>query len=1069
MPGLTLAQALEEITVTARKTSENLQEVPLAITAITAEDIDRLGVKNLNKIAQLDTSVQFDEGFTPSDTRVTIRGLSPTRGRPNVATLVDGIDVGSEAVSNPGGSLLVNPRLLDVERIEIVKGPQSALYGRSAFAGAIQYVTRDPSDVLEGTVNLDANNEEDLQIRGSVSIPLGDELGVLINGYAWDERGYYRNSVTGDYIGGGNGLGSSVTFKFTPTDNLSFKWRTEYTDDEIEPTPQLGLNAFNTWFDAGDGGNLDGILGPNNPQNGGSNLAPNSSNCFTAPGQPGPGPLANPGCSTAEQLNNYFAGNFEPPFTDGLPGFDPDLGQYDPTDVFDFNQYNRQVVNSFFGRVPDGKTVKPTLNPNYQWGPGALDPRNAKDYEGIDREVFRTSLVAVWNPSDELEITSYSAYTDANVTTQQDLGRFFVDECTANPNLLDPAYRAELIAQGLSFNEQRAYAPCDPALGGDGVNDSKGAFTQDDVNDTTQVSQEFRFNWQVNESFNLTTGLLYWSEEVEVKDRNSTLVTGGAGCYVFQNDFITGPNYGDASQDPGSAAFLQLNDLQDQCGNTEVVAAYWAAETWEARAGDARTVQKRETDHWSWYGSTDFDLTEKLSLRLEARFTREDNSVTAPVMTPCLSGAPANDPDDPDSCTTGGAPDRDVAGAGGQATGPSTAVICGQTGRCDRLGIANTPVSEGGSFWYAGNNTNGPLAGNFDGPSWWPWGFAPMTSFQDSPPERTDRYWAPKATLEYFWNDDVMTYFSWSRGIKPGGFSLLTIGAFGLDPNLDGEFDEAEFDPERLDVWEVGAKTTLFNGRVRLNGAAFYQDFKDKQISLQKIIGNTTGIVTENISGSEIYGLEIEAAWQVTDKFRVGAGWTYLDSEYTDYTTITNSASTIVKAAAGPSNSDCSTVDVIPGSDPNDPRFGCEVSFNGNNIERTPRHAVILNANYTDALFDTGYQWYTEADFTYQSSRYLEQFNIAELRSYNRTNLRLGILADTWDVQFYVDNVFDDDTIQNAGPAVGIPNAQFVIGVATPPDVTAVIAGPNLPQDLYANLPSPRLVGLRVNARFGGE
>ena len=167
-----LAQQLEEITVTARKTTESLQEVPLAITAIGSEEIDRLGLTGLSDITQQDTSVQFDEGFTPSDTRITIRGLSPTRGRPNAATLVDGIDVTSEAVSNAGGSLLINPRLIDIERIEIVKGPQSALYGRSAFGGALQYVTKDPADVLSGGVFVEANTEDAQEIRGNVSIPI---------------------------------------------------------------------------------------------------------------------------------------------------------------------------------------------------------------------------------------------------------------------------------------------------------------------------------------------------------------------------------------------------------------------------------------------------------------------------------------------------------------------------------------------------------------------------------------------------------------------------------------------------------------------------------------------------------------------------------------------------------------------------------------------------------------------------------------------------------------------------------------------------------------------------------
>ena len=131
---------VEEIVVTARKRTENLQDVPLSVTAFGQEAIQRKGIRNVADVAQFTPSVQFDESFAQSDTRITIRGLAPTRGRQNVAILVDGIDLSSEAITSSGGSLLVNTRLLDVERIEVIKGPQNALYGRSAFAGAIQYM-----------------------------------------------------------------------------------------------------------------------------------------------------------------------------------------------------------------------------------------------------------------------------------------------------------------------------------------------------------------------------------------------------------------------------------------------------------------------------------------------------------------------------------------------------------------------------------------------------------------------------------------------------------------------------------------------------------------------------------------------------------------------------------------------------------------------------------------------------------------------------------------------------------------------------------------------------------------
>ena len=445
------SQQLEEITVTARKTSENLQEVPLAITALGADDINRLGLQDLTQITQQDTSVQFDEGFTPSDTRITIRGLSPTRGRPNAATLVDGIDVTSEAVSNAGGSLLINPRLIDIERIEIVKGPQSALYGRSAFAGALQYVTKDPADTLSGEVFVEANSEDAQNVRGNLSIPITDELGVLINGAWWDARGIYKNVATDDYVGGGDGLGTSVTVKWEPADNLSFKWRTEYSDDNFDVAPQVNLNPWNKLYDLGVSGDLDRLLGPNNPLNGGSGLIAGdlTASCNG-------GPLDNYSCFEGQNLRDFF----EDPGPDAR-GRPKDLGQYDGTDAFRFNQFNKQVVSAFTGKFPDGDDLDVTLMPNYSFGRGAENPAFAKDYGGVEKDLFRTSLVTEWAPSDELAITSYTSWLNATVYESLDLGKFFIDEGQPDPNLLDPDILDEIIAAG---EDPLKFSPINTAL-----------------------------------------------------------------------------------------------------------------------------------------------------------------------------------------------------------------------------------------------------------------------------------------------------------------------------------------------------------------------------------------------------------------------------------------------------------------------------------------------------------------------------------------------------------------------------------------------------------------------------
>ena len=238
---------LDEIVVTARKREESLIDVPLAITAITSDQIEREGIKDVRGIIARDPSLNFDSGLAPYDTRIVVRGLSPTRGRPNVATLVDGIDVSSEAIGVAGGSLLINPRLIDIAQIEIVKGPQSALFGRSAFAGAISYTTLDPSDDVSGNASVDFNQHDQTDFRASLSMPISDTLGVRLNGYAFSDGGYYRNSFTGNKVGGGDGKGGSFTVKWSPNEVYSLKFRTEYSDDQFDVPAQaaMPLNATN--------------------------------------------------------------------------------------------------------------------------------------------------------------------------------------------------------------------------------------------------------------------------------------------------------------------------------------------------------------------------------------------------------------------------------------------------------------------------------------------------------------------------------------------------------------------------------------------------------------------------------------------------------------------------------------------------------------------------------------------------------------------------------------------------------------------------------------------------------
>ena len=233
------ARAIEEIVVTTRYKEENLQTVPIAITAITEDALQRAGIRGVQDLAKLTPSVNINESFSQNDQRITIRGLTNTRGRSNVAFLVDGVDVTSETTgTNAGSPLLVNQRLLnDIQRVEIVRGPQSALFGRAAFAGAISYVTAEPGDELEVRVGTELAQYGSYEVSGMVSGPLNDTFGARLNAVWWSEDGAFTNAVSGANVGGGDGRALAGTLVFEPTETFKLKARVTWSEDDYDIRP----------------------------------------------------------------------------------------------------------------------------------------------------------------------------------------------------------------------------------------------------------------------------------------------------------------------------------------------------------------------------------------------------------------------------------------------------------------------------------------------------------------------------------------------------------------------------------------------------------------------------------------------------------------------------------------------------------------------------------------------------------------------------------------------------------------------------------------------------------------
>ena len=184
------AAQIEEIVVTARKRAENLQEVPLSIAAFSAKDLKDLDIRGVYELQNFTPNFSFDKSFGRRFDRPIIRGQSSVQSSDVLASFfVDGVYIAGSI-----GTISTDA----LERIEVLRGPQSALYGRGAFGGAINYVTKGPSDTFEGQLNTRVGSHSDykgaLWMRGPI---IENKLSYFISGNWEYYGGQYRNNYAG--------------------------------------------------------------------------------------------------------------------------------------------------------------------------------------------------------------------------------------------------------------------------------------------------------------------------------------------------------------------------------------------------------------------------------------------------------------------------------------------------------------------------------------------------------------------------------------------------------------------------------------------------------------------------------------------------------------------------------------------------------------------------------------------------------------------------------------------------------------------------------------------------------
>jgi iron complex outermembrane recepter protein len=215
---------VEEIIVTANKVAENVQDVPIAVSAITGDALEAAGTTSLENIGELVPSVTFRKGTTTANSAIFLRGVGTITfsiaAEPSVSTVVDGI-----VLSRSGQAF---SDLVDVERIEVLRGPQGTLFGKNASAGLVNIVSKGGSDTFEGEASLGAFEGGEYRGRLSIAGPLAENLTARLTGFYGTYKGNLTNVFTGTKVNGYERYGARAIIDFEPSDGAKFRLIGDY-------------------------------------------------------------------------------------------------------------------------------------------------------------------------------------------------------------------------------------------------------------------------------------------------------------------------------------------------------------------------------------------------------------------------------------------------------------------------------------------------------------------------------------------------------------------------------------------------------------------------------------------------------------------------------------------------------------------------------------------------------------------------------------------------------------------------------------------------------------------------
>lgn len=292
------SKMIEEVVVTARKREESLQDTPISISAFSGEGLQARGITKLNDIQTLTPNLTFynytTQGASTNNASVYIRGVGQADFAPTaesgVGLYVDGVYYGRSV-----GSTL---DLIDLEQIEVLRGPQGTLFGRNTIGGALNITTRKPHEEFDGRVEASVGTDDKAELALFMNVPLADELYMNFSLMNKRQDGYVIKTTTGADLGDTDTTGARAGLLWEPNDNLEVRLAVDYSSSEQNGLPIVFDGVV---FDDGSATGTINSAYAYNVLDGSSGTGLNG--CDATPANPA-GSLDNPAC-----LNDQFRGS----------------------------------------------------------------------------------------------------------------------------------------------------------------------------------------------------------------------------------------------------------------------------------------------------------------------------------------------------------------------------------------------------------------------------------------------------------------------------------------------------------------------------------------------------------------------------------------------------------------------------------------------------------------------------------------------------------------------------------------------------------------------------------------